>query len=200
LQLKPIAAGLYKATLTMSRAMRDKLRRAKDLLGYRKMMPDEAEILETGLDLFIAQQEALDHDELMPGLRNLGFTKEEARFALRESGPMAGQGLEARLKRCLAVLAPPHRNVLPNGAVATWPRTAASGSAAARRLRPDVPGASPRCPDYRNQLSGFIGAEPLRTSKCSIGPLSDPVSPERPMTVPAATSVPVEAFTSERWL
>lgn len=42
LQLKPIGAGLYKATLTMSRAMREKLCRAKDLLGYRKSEPDEA--------------------------------------------------------------------------------------------------------------------------------------------------------------
>jgi hypothetical protein len=59
---------------------------------------------------------------------------------------------------------------------------------------------SGRGSSYRSQLSGFIGTEPLRTSKCSIGPLSDPVSPERPMTVPEATSMPVFTLTSERWL
>jgi 5-methylcytosine-specific restriction endonuclease McrA len=57
LQVKPIAADLYRATFTMRRSMRDKLRRLKDLLGYRKEVPDEAEILETGLDLYIAQVE-----------------------------------------------------------------------------------------------------------------------------------------------
>jgi hypothetical protein len=56
-------------------------------------------------------KEALDHDELMPGLRNLGFTKEESRFALTKCGPMGELTIEMRLRRCLAVLTPPHRKV-----------------------------------------------------------------------------------------
>ena len=249
LQVKPIAPGLYKAQLTMSRAMRDKLRRAKDLLGYRRVTPDEAEILEMGLDLLVARlekqkfgatdhpraarasrstrrisnnvkrevwerdggqctfvsedgtrcpetrglewdhikpvarggdssasnirlrcrphnqleaertygkqfmrnkredakaaaakrraekeakkaaAEALDNDVLMPGLRGLGYTRAEARFALSECGPMEGHGLQARLKRCLAILMPPHlrssRSAAPDTAMA------ASGTAVA---------------------------------------------------------------------
>ena len=233
LQVNPIGPGLYKAQFTMSRAMRDKLQRAKDLLGYRKSVPDEAEILETGLDLLIARlekqkfgatdaarpprrstsahhvsnavkrevrerdggrctyvsddgtrcpetrglecdhiqpiarggdsrasnirlrcrahnqleaekafgkqfmqtkreqakeaatkrraekeakkaaQDAIDGDVLMPGLRKLGFTLAEARYALTECGPMEGQAIEVRLKRCLRILAPPHQSVSP---------------------------------------------------------------------------------------
>ena len=237
LQVNPIGPGLYKTQFTMSRAMRDKLQRAKDLLGYRKSVPDEAAILEMGLDLLIARlekqkfgatdaprlprrskharhvsngvkrevwdrdggrctyesedgtrcpetrglewdhiepvarggdsrasnvrlrcrahnqleaekafgkrfmqsqreqaraaaakrraerevkkaaQEALDHDVLMPGLRGLGFTLAEARFALTECGPMDGQPLEARLKRCLRILAPPHQSPGPGASL-----------------------------------------------------------------------------------
>jgi Holliday junction resolvasome RuvABC DNA-binding subunit len=59
-----------------------------------------------------AAQEALDNDELMPALRNLGYTIAEARFALEECGPMGE--LEARLRRCLAAMLPPHhRRVSP---------------------------------------------------------------------------------------
>jgi hypothetical protein len=64
-----------------------------------------------------AAEEALDQDELMPCLRNLGATLAEARFALEQCGP-TGE-LEARLKRCLAILAPPHRRFMPSGAMAT---------------------------------------------------------------------------------
>ena len=233
LQVSPMAPGLYKAQFTMSRVMRDKLQRAKDLLGYRKSVPDEAEILETGLDLLIARLEkqkygatdaprlprrsksarhvsndvkrevrerdggrctyvsedgtrcpetrglewdhiqpvarggdsragnirlrcrahnqleaekafgkqfmqskreqakeaaakrraekeakkaaleAIDGDVLMPGLKGLGFTLAEARLALTECGPMDGQPIEARLKRCLRILAPPHQRSSP---------------------------------------------------------------------------------------
>jgi hypothetical protein len=236
LRVTPIAPRLYKAQLTMSGAMHDKLRRAKDLLGYRNAVPDEAEILEMGLDLLIARlekqkfgatesprpprrskhadhvtndvkrtvwvrdggqcthvsekgtrcpetrglewdhivpvarggdsrasnvrlrcrahnqleaervygrqfmqnkrdeaqavaakrraekdakraaQEALDGDALMPGLRRLGFTKEEARFALSECGPIDGQPIQVRFKRCLAILRPPHRSFHPGAA------------------------------------------------------------------------------------
>ena len=53
---------------------------------------------------------------------------------------------------------------------------------------------------YRSHPVGSSGDEPLRTSKWSTGPFSEPSSPERPMTAPAWTSVPVATFTSERWL
>jgi hypothetical protein len=65
-----------------------------------------------------AAEEALDQDELMPCLRNLGFTIAEARFALEKCGPLGE--LEARLRRCLAVMLPPHhRRVSPAGAAAS---------------------------------------------------------------------------------
>ena len=238
LQVKPIAADQYKATFTMSRRLYDKLRRAKDLLGHRKSIPDEAEIIEAGVDLFIARmekqkfgsadkprrrrpsrsaayvsvevkrqvwerdgsqctftseagvrcpetrglecdhiepvarggdsrasnlrlrcrahnqleaersfgkpfmqnkreqakaeaakrraekeakkaaKEALDNDELMPALRSLGYCKEQARFALKECGPAEGQSAEARIKRCLSVMLPPHHRVLSASAIA----------------------------------------------------------------------------------
>jgi 5-methylcytosine-specific restriction endonuclease McrA len=66
-----------------------------------------------------AAQEAIDHDELMPGLRGLGFSKEEARFALSKCSPVAGMTIETRFKRCLALLAPPCRKISPGGAIAT---------------------------------------------------------------------------------
>lgn len=60
-----------------------------------------------------AEQEALDDDELMPALRNLGLSKEQARFALKECGPAEGQTMEMRIKKCLASMLPPHRKVSP---------------------------------------------------------------------------------------
>ena len=57
LLVKPIAADQYRATFTMSRRFRDKLRHLKDLLGYRKTVPDEAEMMETAVDIYIAQVE-----------------------------------------------------------------------------------------------------------------------------------------------
>ena len=58
-----------------------------------------------------AADEALDRDELMPGLRGLGYSRQQARFALAECKPSETQTLELRLKRCLAILAPPHLSV-----------------------------------------------------------------------------------------
>jgi hypothetical protein len=66
-----------------------------------------------------AAQEALDHDELMPGLRRLGCSVGEARSVLAQCGPMEGFPIEARLKRCLSMLAPPHRRIMPTGAIAS---------------------------------------------------------------------------------
>jgi len=228
-QVAPLAADLYKLQLTMTGAMYAKLRRAVELFGRRKPVPDEAEILELGLDLLVrslekqkfaatdrprapryrpsvghvpadvqrtvwerdggrctftsedgtrcparmdlewdhivpvakgggseasnvrlrcrahnqyeaerafgkafmehkreqaraaaakrsaekAARKALDDDEVIPWLRKLGVTMAEARFALSECGSMAELTIETRLKRCLAVLAPPHRKVAP---------------------------------------------------------------------------------------
>lgn len=236
-RLVPIATDLYKLQLTMSGAMYQKLRHARELLGHRKGIRDEAEVLELALDVLVAKlekrrcaatdrprrarssanprhvpaavkrevwnrddrrctfvneqgercparsglecdhivpvakgggsepgnvrlrcrahnqmeaeraygkqfmqnkreqakaaaakrraekearrsvEEALDSDELMPGLRRLGYTKEEARSALTKCGPMTGQPIEARLKRCLAVMLPPHRKVTADAAL-----------------------------------------------------------------------------------
>ena len=230
-EVAPLASDLYRLQLTMTGTMYAKLRRALELFGRRKPTPDEAEILELGLDLLVARLEkrrfaatdrpraarrsestrhvsnevkrevwerdggqctfasedgtrcparmdleldhivpvargggseasnvrlrcrphnqyeaeraygkafmqtkreqakaaaarrqaekeakraaveAIDNDVLMPGLRGLGFSKAEARFALSECGPMEGHGLQARLKRCLAILTPPHLKV-----------------------------------------------------------------------------------------
>ena len=228
-RVAPLAADLYKLQLTMTGAMYAKLRRAVELFGRRKPVPDEAEILELGLDLLVrslekqkfaatdrprapryrpsvghvpadvqrtvwerdggrctftsedgtrcparmdlewdhivpvakgggseasnvrlrcrahnqyeaerafgkafmehkreqaraaaakrsaekAARKALDDDEVIPWLRKLGVTMAEARFALSECGSMAELTIETRLKRCLAVLAPPHRKVAP---------------------------------------------------------------------------------------
>jgi hypothetical protein len=65
----------------------------------------------------IAAREAIDGDVLMPGLRGLGYTLAEARFALSECGPLEGQPLEARLKRCLRILSPPHQRVSPGASL-----------------------------------------------------------------------------------
>ncbi len=220
----PIGPDHYRLRLTMSGAMYEKLRQAKDLLGHRKPVPGELQILELGLDLLVARlekrkfgatdrprtarrsrsvrhisnevkrqvwergggqctftsddgtrcrergrlewnhvqpvargggseannirlrcrahnqleaertygrqfvqhkreqaklaatkrraeksEEAREGDDVIPWLRRLGVTLGEARFALDECGPTAGLDLETRLKRCLAVLAPPHR-------------------------------------------------------------------------------------------
>jgi hypothetical protein len=56
-QCMPLAADLYKLQLTMTGAMYRKLRRALDLFGRRKPVPDEAEILELGLDLLVERLE-----------------------------------------------------------------------------------------------------------------------------------------------
>ena len=56
-QCTPLAADLYKLQLTMTGAMYQKLRHALDLCGRRKPIPDEAEILELGLDLLVAKLE-----------------------------------------------------------------------------------------------------------------------------------------------
>ncbi len=222
----PIASDHYRLQLTMSGAMYEKLRIARTLLAHRKPNPDEAQVLELGLDLLVARLERRkfgatdrprtarrsksvrnissevkrqvwardggrctftsddgtrcperrslewDHvqpvarggsseannirlrcrahnqleaervygkqfmqhkreqaevaarkrraeeaeeyregDDVIPWLRRLGVSMAEARFALDECGPTAGLDLETRLKRCLAVLAPPHRKI-----------------------------------------------------------------------------------------
>jgi hypothetical protein len=56
-EIMPIAAGLYELRLTMDRAMLGKLRQVQNLFGRRKPVPDEAEILELGLDLLVARLE-----------------------------------------------------------------------------------------------------------------------------------------------
>ena len=66
-----------------------------------------------------AAEEALDQDILMPGLRKLGFTRDQARFGLRECPLLEGEDLQARLKRILAVFVPPHRRLVSNGAAAS---------------------------------------------------------------------------------
>ena len=66
-----------------------------------------------------AAEQALDDDILMPGLRKLGFTREQVRFGLRECPPMEGEDLQVRLKRILTVFLPPHRRLLSPGAAAS---------------------------------------------------------------------------------
>ncbi len=56
-QVQPLATDLYKLQLTMSGAMYAKLRRAVELFGRRKPVPDEGEILELGLDLVVQRLE-----------------------------------------------------------------------------------------------------------------------------------------------
>jgi hypothetical protein len=59
---------------------------------------------------------------------------------------------------------------------------------------------APRCrTSYFNHVSGSIAAEPLRTSKCRIGPFSDSSSPTAPITAPGSTSWPLFTLTALRW-
>ena len=56
-QVMPLASDLYKLQLTMTGAMYAKLQRAVQLFGRRKPVPDEAEILELGLELLVQKLE-----------------------------------------------------------------------------------------------------------------------------------------------
>ena len=53
----PLATDLYKVSFTMTGAMYAKLQQALNLFGRRKPVPDEAEILELGLDLLVQKLE-----------------------------------------------------------------------------------------------------------------------------------------------
>jgi hypothetical protein len=53
----PLAEDLWKMQFTMTGAMHAKLRRAVELFGRRKPVPNEAEILELGLDLLVERLE-----------------------------------------------------------------------------------------------------------------------------------------------
>src|SRR5262249_52537762 len=75
---------------------------------------------------------------------------------------------------------------------------AREGRCTRRDAEADEPPGSPARTRQRSQLSGLSGVAPLRTSKWSTGPFNDPVSPEWPITVPGATSLPVETLTSFR--
>ena len=52
-RVEPLAEDAYKVTFTASRRLRDKIRKAQDLLGHQVPNGDLAEILERGLDLLM---------------------------------------------------------------------------------------------------------------------------------------------------